>query len=137
MQWDAERGAGFTTAADTWLPLAPDYQSLNVAQQASDPGSHLSFYRRLIWYRKGSTALRRGSYRALDGPPDTFIFLREHADERLLIALNFAGEQRRITLPGLGKGHVALATDPDRTEAPTTANTFTLGPEEGLVVALS
>ena len=137
MQWGPTPGAGFTTAADPWLPLSPDYESVNVANQTGDPGSHLSFYRRLIWYRKRSNALRRGTYRPLDGPADTFIFLREHADERLLIALNFAGEQRRVTLPELRRGHVELATDVTRNAAPIAASHFNLGPVEGLVVALS
>jgi alpha-glucosidase len=136
MQWTAAHGAGFTTAAETWLPLAPDYESVNVAQQTGDPRSHLSFYRRLIWYRKQSAALRRGTYRPLDGPPDTFIFRREHADERLLIALNFAAERRRVTLPRLGKGRIGLSTDPDRKDAPITLAECDLGPAEGLIVAL-
>ena len=136
MQWGAAPGAGFTTAAEPWLPLAPDYRSVNVAQQTADPGSPLSFYRRMIWYRKQSAAVRRGTYRALDGPPDTFVFLREHADERLLILLNFAGEHRRVTFPRLGKGHIELATDPDRKEAPVTLGNFDLRPVEGLIVAL-
>jgi len=136
MQWGAAPGAGFTTAAEPWLPLAPDYRSVHVAQQTADPGSPLSFYRRLIWYRKQSAALRRGTYHALDGPPDTFLFLREHGDERLFIALNFAGEPRRVLLSRLGQGHIELTTNPDRKEVPIALGKFDLGPVEGLIVAL-
>src|SRR5262249_22311510 len=89
MQWDGTRGAGFSTANETWLPIGPDADVNNVARQANDPRSLLSFYRRLLWYRKQSPALRRGTYRPLDGPTDTFIYLREHAEQRLLVALNF------------------------------------------------
>jgi alpha-glucosidase len=136
MQWSAAHGAGFTTAAEPWLPLAPDYESVNVAQQLSDSGSHLSFYRALIWYRKRSVALRRGVYKPIDGPPDTLLFLREHADERLLIALNFADEPRRPTLPRLGSGHVELSTRVGRQDAPIALTNFELGAAEGLIVTL-
>jgi alpha-glucosidase len=135
MQWTADPGGGFTTASETWLPLG-DYAAVNVAQQTDDPRSPLSFYRRLLWYRKQSTALRRGTYRALDSPPDTFIFLREHAAERLLVALNFAGELRRVRLPQFGDGHIGLASDPDRKETSITLGNFDLGPVEGLIVAV-
>ena len=38
------------------------------------PSSLLSFYRRVIWYRKSSPALLEGAYRGLDSPPDTFVY---------------------------------------------------------------
>ncbi|MFI5396120.1 MAG: alpha-amylase family glycosyl hydrolase [Candidatus Binatia bacterium] len=133
MQWDAGHMAGFTTAADAWLPIASDFESVNVAQQATDPRSVLSFYRRLICYRKQSAALRRGTYRPLDGPPDTFIFLREHEGERLLVALNFAAEQRTVTLPAPGR--IVLSTDCERQPGPVT-DVFDLGPSEGVIAAL-
>jgi alpha-glucosidase len=54
MQWSGGEGAGFTTAAEPWLPLADDYASNNVAAQLDDPTSLLSFYRQVIWWRKKS-----------------------------------------------------------------------------------
>ena len=99
MQWDGGPSAGFSRAADPWLPLAPDCATVNVAQQMTDPQSLLSFYRGVIWYRKTSPALLDGSYRALESPADTFVYAREHAHQRLLVALNFAGEARTIPLP--------------------------------------
>ena len=136
MQWSGAPGAGFTTAADSWLPIGPDYATVNVARQADDRRSHLSFYRRLIWYRKQAVALTSGAYRPLDGPPDTFVFLREHADQRLLIALNFAGEPRRIALPQFPAGRIEVSTDPDRQPEPTAPMGFELLPTEGVIVAL-
>jgi len=136
MQWSNAPGAGFTSAADTWLPIGPDYETVNVARQMDDPRSHLSFYRRLIWYRKEATALTHGTYRPLDGPTDTFVYLREHADQQLLIALNFAGEPRRIRLPQFPAGRIEVSTDAGRKQGPIVLAALDLGPVEGLIVAL-
>ncbi|HET7685646.1 MAG TPA: alpha-amylase family glycosyl hydrolase, partial [Candidatus Limnocylindria bacterium] len=58
MQWDASPHAGFTDAGATpWLPVAPDFERVNVAVQAADPRSLLSLTRRLIALRRGHPAL--------------------------------------------------------------------------------
>jgi len=133
MQWSAARGAGFTSAADAWLPIAPDFATVNVARQANDPHSLFSFYRRAIWYRRGSLALRRGSYRPLDGPPDTFVFTREHEGQRLLVAANFADERRTLAVRGAAR--LELSTNADRQLGPVTGS-LNLAPDEGLIAAL-
>jgi alpha-glucosidase len=136
MQWTAAAGAGFTTAADAWLPFG-DSSTTNVAAQRHDPRSHLSFYRRLIWYRKQSLPLRRGTYEPLDGPPDTFVYLRQHGAERVLVALNFAAEPRRLTLPIAGSGHVVLSTQYDRSTDAVSLRGLDLRPVEGLILTLA
>jgi alpha-glucosidase len=136
MQWSAAAGAGFTTSADSWLPLAADFGANNVAEQAGDPASLLSLYRRLIWYRKNAIALTQGTYRPLDGPSDTFLFLRQHASQRQLVALNFASEPRRLTLNGLATGRIEFSTDPHAFLDQVMLNGFTLKPVEGVIVAV-
>jgi len=134
MQWNAAPGAGFTHARTSWLPLADDASDVNVARQLHDPDSLLSFYRRVIWYRKTAPALRSGSYHALDSAPDTFVYARESVEQRLLVALNFASEPRRVDLPLRASGHVVLATD--RSRAGSVSDAVTLAPAEGVVIAL-
>jgi alpha-glucosidase len=133
MQWDASPHAGFTDgAADPWLPVASEHTTVNVARQVDDPDSLLSFYRQVIWFRKSSPALTQGRYRPLDSPPDTFVYLREHASHRLLIALNFADEPRTVDV---ASGAIVLATHPGRTGS--VARHIALGPAEGVVVEQS
>lgn len=134
MQWSPGPGAEFTTVASTWLPLADDYASINVERQLRDPRSHFSFYRRAIWYRKRTPALTRGAYVPIDGPPDTFVYRRQHGASRCLVALNFAGEGRTLQLDGLSGARLALSTDPDRTEGGLGTAALRLGPCEGVVV---
>jgi len=99
----------------------------------------LSLYRRLIWYRKGSAALRGGGYRSFpDAPESLYAFLRETGEERLLVTLNFGGEPVRWTTPAeLGEdASVELSTDPDRSGGPVRRSELVIGPDEGLVLRL-
>ncbi|MFV8050721.1 glycoside hydrolase family 13 protein [Mycobacterium sp. 48b] len=44
---------GFSSSADTWLPMPADWASLTVQRQQADPASTLEFYRRAIRLRSG------------------------------------------------------------------------------------
>ena len=137
MQWSNAPGAGFTSAADTWLPIGPDYATVNVARQMDDPRSHLSFYRRLIWYRKAATALTHGTYRPLDGPAGYLrLSARAQRTSGCSIALNFAGEPRRVALPQFPAGRIEVSTDAGRKQGPVVLAALDLGSVEGLIVAL-
>ncbi len=138
MQWDGGPSAGFTTG-DPWLPVARSAaEGVSVAAQRDDPRSMLSLYRRLVWYRKGSAALRHGGYRPLDAPEGVFAYLREAGEERLLVALNFSGHPRTLTpgIPRAGEGRLELATDPDRRPGPVPLDPLELAPYEGVVLRL-
>ena len=133
MQWDATRNAGFTTGKP-WLPVAANMKTVNVAAQRADPGSMLSFYRRLIWLRRGSTALRAGSYYTLPAPGGVFAYLREGDDGRLVVALNFRGRRTRVSLPR--EATVLLSTTGERAAAKL-GTSFELRADEGLIARLS
>ncbi|MBN2223434.1 MAG: alpha-glucosidase C-terminal domain-containing protein [Deltaproteobacteria bacterium] len=93
MQWDNSTSAGFSSAAGTWLPVNPDYKAVNVAAQADDPSSLFSFYRKIIWKRKESAALTRGTIEILrETPRGILAYLREYGDDRCLIVLSFSHE---------------------------------------------
>jgi alpha-glucosidase len=134
MQWDASPTAGFSSSVDPWLPIGPEAPQVNVAAQADDPTSLLSFYRRVIWYRRSSPALSEGTYRPLDAPSDVFLYLREHARQRVLIALNFGGQTHAVDLPRAGRGRIVLATRPERQD--TVAGRIDLAPSEGVAIEL-
>jgi alpha-glucosidase len=157
MQWDSSPGAGFSLparegaglgaaggagarAVEPWLPVAPNADRVNVEVERNDPASMLSLYRRLIWYRKGSAALRWGSYRSLpDVPESLYAFLREAPEERLLVILNFGDEPVRWpTDPDLGPtAQVELSTNSTRHPAPVQLANLTVAPREGLILRLT
>jgi alpha-glucosidase len=132
MQWDATPNAGFSTG-EPWLPLPRDYRGRNVAAQRDDPASLFSLYRRLIRLRKGSAALRRGSYRTLPTPRGVYAYARAADGERVFVALNFTEARREISF-GEGDGRAQLSTDHRRDGEPVALKRLTLSPNEGVIV---
>lgn len=52
MQWSSEQNAGFSSSKNgTWLPIAPDFQSVNVEVQMLHPWSHLNIFKKLMALR--------------------------------------------------------------------------------------
>ncbi|MFZ0888203.1 MAG: alpha-amylase family glycosyl hydrolase [Candidatus Binataceae bacterium] len=133
MQWSAEKNGGFTTSDRPWLPVGNCIE-VNVARQSNDPRSMLSLYRRLIRIRKQTPALTEGSYRSFSpAPDDCLAFCRELADRRVLIAINFSSEPRRI--PSI-EGRLLVSTIPER-EDEAIRGTLALAPNEAAMVALT
>jgi alpha-glucosidase len=133
MQWDATPNAGFTTG-EPWLPMAADALRNNVAVQRDDPSSLFSFYRRLIRLRRGSPALRAGSYRSLRAPRGVFAYVREAGGERMMVALNFLDRTTRVTLPA--DAEIVLSTLSQRAQEKL-RDTFELGRDEGVIARLT
>jgi alpha-glucosidase len=63
MQWNSGEGAGFTTMETdkTWLPINPNYVSINVQAQREAPQSTYKYFQSLTSLRKTS-AFREGSF---------------------------------------------------------------------------
>ncbi|HEX6270563.1 MAG TPA: alpha-amylase family glycosyl hydrolase [Anaerolineales bacterium] len=142
MQWNASTNAGFSPP-DTkklWLPLAPDYKEVNVAKQLDNPRSMLNYFRKLLAYRKNSPALRVGNYRSLDAgsaeaQANCFLYERQAGDQRVLVALNFSGEEQHLSLPDLGTGRIVLSTNLDR-EGEIDLAHLSLQANEGCIIEL-
>ena len=139
MQWDATPNAGFCPeGVEPWLPVAEDHETINVDVQSSDPRSMLALCRRLLGLRRELPALTAGSYRALDtGDGSVLAYLREHAEDRVLVVLNFGAERRATDLSqeAAGRGEVLCSTHPDRTGRLDLAQ-LDLRPDEGMLVSL-
>jgi glycosidase len=119
--------------------MTPEAEELAASVQSADRGSTLSFYRRLIRYRQSSEALLHGAYRAVEGGEDVFTYVRAGNGERLLVALNFAPEARRLGLAeveGTDAGRVELSTHAQRTPGPVALRALVLRPDEGVVLRL-
>ncbi len=132
MQWDAGPNSGFSTV-EPWLPVSADSTARNVAVESADPASMLSFYRKLFWLRRGSPALREGSYLPFDVEGDCFVYLRESEGERKLVALNFASSHSTVALDLERKGNLVLSTHMDR-EGEVSLSCIKLRPYEGVII---
>ena len=122
MQWDGAKNAGFSSANKTWLPVAPDYKTVNVQAESADPNSMLNWYKKLINLRKTNDALNSGSFKMLN-PDDKNVltYLRETENgKKVVVALNFSPEPQKISLKSVGqKARVAAASGGD---VPTEVN---------------
>jgi alpha-glucosidase len=130
MQWSAGKNAGFSKS-EPWLPLADDYEAVNVEAQRANPDSMLALYKRLLEVRRGSPALASGGYAPFDAAPDEcFAYLRESGEEKYLVLLNFSGVETEVPLPA-GEWEVSVSTDSGRGEVGGNA---LLGAYEGVVL---
>jgi alpha-glucosidase len=132
MQWNSAPGAGFTTpGVAPWLPVGENYDRVNVESELDDEGSMLNLYRRLLRLRRGSVALRRGSY--LSHPSSTeavLVYRREADNETVTVALNLSDAESTVAVRS---GRVAISTvDPDR--ADSVRGELELAPREGVIV---
>jgi alpha-glucosidase len=134
MQWDSGPNAGFSTAVP-WLPLAADFRSENVENQRADSTSLLNLYGALVRLRRERQVLVVGAYRPLAADGDLLLFCREHAGERLVVALNL-GDQPVAAEPGALRGRILLSTECDRDGEPV-EDRIDLRANEGVVVELS
>ncbi len=98
MQWTAGKDAGFSAGAKTWLPMNPDYKTVNVAAEERNPDSILNYYKTLIRLRKQNPQLRDGKFVLTDTGNDKVLsFLRKTPDGKaVLVALNFANSPQSV-----------------------------------------
>lgn len=96
MQWTDGTNAGFSTARP-WLPVNDDYRRVNVAAQQRDPGSLLSFYRKMIALRRAHPALHQGSWLPVKLGQGVMAYWRVHGRDRIMVILNFTRKRRAVT----------------------------------------
>jgi alpha-glucosidase len=143
MQWDGTPNAGF--AADgvrTWLPLAGDSRTRNVAAQTGDPTSMLSFFRALTALRQSSPALTVGDYSTVEsGKDEIFAYLRtaktaDGGEQRYLVVLNFGAATHRLDLSTLGKQGTILLSTNMLSKGPIPLRRLYVSPNEGLILVV-
>jgi alpha-glucosidase len=93
---------GFSSCADTWLPMPEEWAALTVEKQLADATSTLSFFRRTIELRRKRSEFDGSDIEWLPASRDVLIFKRRGG---LVCALN-AGK-RAIALP---RGELLLAS---------------------------
>src|SRR5581483_622938 len=100
MQWNAGVDAGFSTAGKTWLPVAPDYKTVNVRVEETDPNSLLNYYRMLISLRKQSGQLRYGDLVMVDRNNNNVLsYIRRTTDGKaVLVMMNFTADPQTVSI---------------------------------------
>jgi len=115
MPWTSEGpSAGFSSSAETWLPVDPRHRTLAAEAQAADSASMLAFTRRMISLRAGEDALRLGAAELFEAPEGVLAFTRALGGDRVACVFELEGKSVEIALSG---EPVFLVTGAERLEA--------------------
>jgi len=87
-----ETNAGFSNAAQPWLPVDKDHSPLSVSAQENDPHSVLNFTRSFLKWRKDQPALTQGgAINFIDDENDhILIFERRSEDQTMRLRFNLS-----------------------------------------------
>jgi alpha-glucosidase len=97
-----EPAYGFSSSADTWLPMPQGWGGLTAEAQAADPESMQSLYREALALRRASASFGDESLEWLPAPDGCLAFRRSAG---LVCLVNFSGTE--VPLP---EGRVVLAS---------------------------
>lgn len=97
MHWDASENAGFSKGTP-WLRLNPNYTEINAENELADQDSVFYCYQKLLALRKAHNVFVDGSFTMIGKEdPALFAYVRENAEEKLVVIANFYGDT--ITRP--------------------------------------
>ncbi len=135
MQWTPGPQAGFSTNPHTWLPIPPNYTTINVAVESKDPRSELDWFEQLIALRRDLPALHSGSMKMLDtSNPDVLSYVRSTGSgTAVVVAVNCTAASKTITVDLAAAGVngttvKTLAADDDSLQSISTLRNITLPP---------
>ncbi|KOB65652.1 Alpha amylase, partial [Operophtera brumata] len=89
--WDASANAGFSTNASTWLPVADNYLTVNLAAQMAATNSHYKFYKDVVAIKK-SPAVSYGDLDTRAITENVLSVIRLMPNEPVVVALINLGD---------------------------------------------
>ncbi|HTN79387.1 MAG TPA: alpha-amylase family glycosyl hydrolase [Acidimicrobiales bacterium] len=126
--WEIDPPHGWNGAA-TWLPFPPHADVRSAEAQRPDPASMLWLHRDLLTARRGSDALRTGSFAWLDGADGVLAFERASRADRRVVVVSFVDEPRRVA----HQGTIEVSSAAGRSGQPFDGS---LLPDEAVVLAV-
>jgi len=118
MQWDNTAHAGFSQA-NPWMPVNPNYSSVNAAAAEADPTSVFAHYQALIALRHGCPIVAEGQFGLLLPDHDQlWVITRSLGGQQLLILANCSSMPITVQPeegPDLEGAEILLATHPGQT----------------------
>lgn len=131
MQWNSSANAGFSEVKP-WLPVNPNYTSINVTEEEKDKNSLLSFIRQVLQIRKQSEALQSGSIILLGKetlPPNVLGYTRKSGNAEVVVFINFSNKPAQVNYE-VGSKKLLLAIN----EQDTVNKTICLQPYGGVII---
>jgi len=104
--WDADKNYTGFSDVETWLPIPPAHRDYACSIQEASPKSTLNRFRKFIHWRKQFDALIKGKIEMIDSPDNGLLFIRQHKDQQILIAINLTNQKIDIPQPENSELHV-------------------------------
>ena len=106
MQWNNDANAGFGGTHKPWLPVGPNYKTVNVAVESKEPDSLLNYYKRLIKLRKENEQLREGEFVLTNEASGTVLsYIRVTRDGKaVVVAMNFTSQPQAMSVDLSSRG---------------------------------
>ncbi|MDH4199632.1 MAG: alpha-glucosidase [Spirochaetia bacterium] len=96
MQWSIQKNSGFSEK-NSWLPVNPDYMTINVETQDDDKQSLLNHYKELIHLRNLEPALNIGDWKINEeGQRGVVDYYRFYKDNIIRVIINFKAGKIKI-----------------------------------------
>lgn len=115
-QWNKNKNAGFSNATKTWLPMAKNYETINVETEKNVETSHLNIFKKLVQLKKRDV-FRWGDYRSALIQDQVYAFRRRYLNETFIVVLNFGKIDLEIDLkkdfPSLNSTLITIITTPN------------------------
>ncbi|MGO3603631.1 MAG: glycoside hydrolase family 13 protein [Enterococcus malodoratus] len=98
MQWDGQLNAGFSSV-EPWLPVHPNYPTVNVEDALADENSLFYAYKQLIHLRKKYDVIVYGKYRAIKtNNPLVLAYQRFDQNDVVTVVVNFSNTTQQYSL---------------------------------------
>lgn len=114
-QWDNTTSSGFSTNTTTWLPVAANYVTVNVAAEQAASTSHLKIYQDLLKLR-GIDTMKYGE-----------TIVKSLNSSVLAIVRSLTGNVTYITIANLGRQAIEVDLSLLNTTLPTQFNYYIVG----------
>jgi len=99
IQWDDSKHAGFTTG-EPWLPVNPNFKTINVKESMSDPDSIFKYMQKLIQIRKENEVAVYGNFKEFEKEHlSLYIYERNFEKQKLFVILNFSENVVQFEVP--------------------------------------
>jgi alpha-glucosidase len=101
VQWNSGVNGGFSNGAHTWLPVSPDYKTLNVENQLAQNKSHLQVFLRLINIKNTHT-LQYGNFQSFVFNNVLVILRQLKQNDNFITVANLGSTNETVDLSKLG-----------------------------------
>ena len=131
MQWSDSLNAGFTSG-NPWLPLNPNFKTINVISEENDTESVLNHFKKMTALRKNNEVLIYGDYKLIQKEhTQIYAYTRTLDELQMLILLNFSETDAIINIEN-GKTFSLLINNYN--ELQTIENGFILKPYQAVIL---